>query len=723
VFDDNSLRDLQAKMQQAYQAVVKQIDTKFATAFDALPDKIRKAFDTKTVKDFRDNVSDIATDFKKMEKSAEEIQKKNEILDDLASKLQISIQKALENLGKQNQEEQELIKALKSKAKIVDDMLEADEYAHELASKNLQQQQDLLKIEKLITNAQQVAQAKKAEYIALQEQQYRHEQMNIVSSQVFGVSLNKIRDKSEEIVGLWKNTSVWTKVAIGVGMIGKQLIDGFSNARSSGNDAIQAFGSTWSAALASLGGMSKGIFAGVGTSAANQGALQNILGTTEIPKELTEQANKLTTQYGFTSQEAAHLLGFMQRINHFQTQTTEGAANQVQHWAHIAKLPVGTLMQELNASTQEWAQYADRGADAFARSVGAAQRMNTTVAVLGGMMDNVVDDFSHFLESQAQIQTILPGVNLSKYAFAAQFGTPEQAGIELKKALNLRGITDFSQISPARSIRNLFARGIGVAPQTIEGILNPTPEPKEGPENEKNWLERLADKYPNLVSFLNSTTGFVTGLGAASAALTVFTASTIAAAIANGGGRLLGGLAKITGISKAFSMAKGLFTGGGIAAEAAGAGEGLATGAGAAAGGLMATLALPIAAVAGGSMLSSALMRPIIDKMTPAEQMKFNLGNSVPGLGFMAQQVVMDVAKRQVPSIELPSSQASATQATVGGNSEMDGGHSTEGIVLDTKKLEVKLDSLIREIKNMKFTVNLDSRKVGDGIIEAFSHG
>lgn len=710
-------------MRAAFQATVEDIDGAFTKAFSSLPEKVKAAFDDNTVRRFRSSVKDISDNFRKLNKSADELADKNKILEDRAKKLQEIIVKQIEAMGKLNREEQETIKALMNKARTVDDLLETEEYGYQLAQKNFQQRQQLYKIYQQTNAAIKAANAGQAAYNVLLAQQYRNQQMSLVTQRLFGANMNKIQNTSNYIHGLWTNTSIWTKIALAVGLIGKQLVDGFIEARRGGNEAVQAFGTTWQGAITAVKGMLHGVFVGVGTSVENRTALQNVFGTLNVPEDINQEANKLTSQYGQSKDQAAALLNILERVNGFQHGITKASVEQFMAYSRMRGVPVNTILKDLSESTVGIALYANRGADAMARMAIEARQTGTTVDKMVDVMGGFVDDFGDSLQRMSTLQTVLPGLNPDRMLYLANFGTPDQFEEEIRRQFANAGIRHVNQIPGGLAMARLTARGLGIPVDQLEQILNPTPNQAKGPGG------LLGTNTAN--TWINAVMDFITHLKGATAAVLVFTAALFAGSIFNGiKGLFSGGL--LSKLGGAVPSVTQLFGGGAAAGGAAAGGAAGGLTAGGLLGGLgsaVATAALPAAAALG------------IRKFGLGDSIKGEPGwlNAVSGAlqsnpftagaGEMIDNHYIEQYLQQpqspkvkmTPQIQQFLAKTPATQEEANQQKALRMQLAQDDSGIDLSGIEKKLDDLLHAFKNMGIKVEMDSKKVGYAILDTFS--
>lgn len=718
MFDDNALRKAQREMQELFDATVEQINGSFDKAFASLPDKIKKAFDAKDVRLFQSSVKNIAADFMHLRASAEEVEKQQRLIVDHAQKLQKTILEQINGLQEKNKEEQDVVKALMSQSRVVDQLLEAEEYGHELRKKNLQQRVELMGMLDNVNAAIEAGNAKQEEYNALLGQQYKNQQMNIIAQHLFGTNMNNITNQSNYIIGLWKNTSVWTKAALAVGLIGEQLINTFKVARNAGQEAGQSVFSSWNAGLSSLGSMMKGVFISPTHAAENQGILQNLFGTVDIPRELTETGNLLTSQFKLSGDEAGRFLNFLQRADHFQTHSTTQTVDQLRTIARMRGMAPHDMFEDLANNTEYWASMLGKGADTIGRITAELHQMNLTGREALDWSESLVQSPEAMFQRFAQIRQIgmLLGKNIDTRQLARDLIlNPQQAEGNFVNQLHRQGITQERLNQLPFPLQNMAMQAFGMNRErfTTIGAAPATAAPDQTKlisNTTSNWLNSIGD----FVTSLRGATAAVWGLAIASFAASGF-----------------------KGISKLLGLAKGAIglagVGGGAAAATAaetGLGGGTAAVSGAGVGAMAGMAAASIPAAVGMGVRQWGYGQYLGGT---ASQLISAAAQGVPGLGpIVDNYLISKNAPKMTPktpaAAQMTAAQDMAQHQEAAMAADTTGGQSTaESVasVMNTTAVERKLDELIRLFKSgqIKMDVELDGKKVGYGVLEAFSRG
>jgi hypothetical protein len=191
-------------------------------------------------------------------------------------------------------------------------------------------------------------------------------------------------------------------------------IELFSNVykefRKQGQSAVQSVVNSAKAFGFTFQGIMSGVFASPVEYARNLASMQNQLGTMNVSSDLVTEATRLTSQYGLSNDEATTLIGNLERINGFQKGITASQLKAVNAQARAAGLAPGAVFKELAKNSQYFAQYANMGYEAFAKSVMELKKMGVQLGTIEGFADKTVNDFEGALQLQAKISTFLPSL-------------------------------------------------------------------------------------------------------------------------------------------------------------------------------------------------------------------------------------------------------------------------------------------------------------------------
>jgi len=335
-------------------------------------------------------------------------------------------------------------------------------------------------------------------------------QMALRFSQILGLNPAQVRATMRALSSMTGFFGASASIAV------EMFSNVYKEFRKQGQSAVQSVTNSVKAFGYTVQGIMSGVFASPVAYARNLAMLQTEFGRMNISSDLVTEATSLTEQYGLSNEEAGKLIGTLERVHGFQTGITAAQLQAVKTQARAAGMGPGAVGRELVKNTQYFAQYANEGYLAFAKSVMEIKKMGVQMSTLEGFADKTVGDFEGFLTLQAKIATFLPGFDLSAYVFAAQNGDTAQQAQELQAALRNTGMKSISDLP--RSTRNMLNE---IAPlQEIETLLkggNPTDlgDPNDVISNTAdafvNSIEKLA--VPALTALAAAATLAATGVG------------------------------------------------------------------------------------------------------------------------------------------------------------------------------------------------------------------
>jgi prefoldin subunit 5 len=283
-----------------------------------------------------------------------------------------------------------------------------------------------------------------------------------------------------------------------------QLGRSYMAMRKAGFDAIQTAAQGTTIIGAQFAGLMNGVIGSTAEFAAAFGGLANQLGTLTFPKEVVAEAVRLHTQFGLSTYQANHLEGQLTRMSNYSANVAVQTSKMVQGFARANDIAPGQIFQDMANNSEILAEYAGRGTAAFIKSAIAAKEMNVNLKSASAFASRMVDDFDSSLRTQAEIQTILPGMDFSQIMYASQFGTEGDVLNATKSALQGTGITSLDQLP--KSVRDKLVSSLGFSKEEIQNLLG-----RGGPSGVKAAVEvgagsSIANRLGDAVaSFAGST--------------------------------------------------------------------------------------------------------------------------------------------------------------------------------------------------------------------------
>lgn len=535
MFDPNQFDKYSKQIQAELEAISNKAVNSIAESFSKLPKKLAETFQTGEMEKMLRISIDIGKSFENLAKEQKELAKSKDVITDFIKKHdaeRIAIEQKRVALKKTQDEYKELNAIYGS---------QYDEIAKisKQLSKNTIDRKALVNV----INAEQTALD------------------GVIKRQA---EVERQLQQTNTVAKITKN--ILTDIAL---VVLNQVGKSFLAFRAAGFDALQTVGQGTAILGAQWSGVMHGVLGSTAEYAAALGGLANQLGTLEVPKGVVAEAVRLTTQFGLSQAAADHLNAQITRMNNYSGVAAANVNKMAVGFAVANKMAPGQIFKDMAEQSEIFATYAGRGAGEFIKSAIAVRQMGTSLQSMSGFADRLVDDFEGSLKMQAEVQTVLPGMDFSQIMYASQFGTEKDVAEALKRSLQATGVKSLDQLP--RSTRNLLQKSLGLSKEELQNLMG-----AGAPEGVKaavdvNMAGRsvgnvVGDKLGSLIGSQKSL----------EIALGLNTAALIANTFSKGIGGLGGiGAGLIGGAKGLFGKIGGLFGRGGMAAAAEGA-EGIA---------------------------------------------------------------------------------------------------------------------------------------------------
>lgn len=157
----------------------------------------------------------------------------------------------------------------------------------------------------------------------------------------------------------------------------------------------------------------------------------------------------------------------------------------------LKQLPL--IFEDIAKNANLMSNAANRTPQALAQAVVQARRLGIELGSTERVADRLTSDFETYLDAQAKLQTIMPGIDLTNVMVASQFGSSADVQNALMGAFGGRDIA-----SMPRSYRNMIAQAMGMSVDELsrlaEGPTEQTPE-QEAVINSETHLSRMLDYF------------------------------------------------------------------------------------------------------------------------------------------------------------------------------------------------------------------------------------
>jgi hypothetical protein len=227
------------------------------------------------------------------------------------------------------------------------------------------------------------------------------------------------------------------------------LTSGFKGFLATGLYAAGSFATQWGKVRGELGGI-----ADVGTTAlsfiddnavANARELaSNFGGINNVSGELQAATSLISTNMGISGVEGAKLLGSFARLNGNSAEAALNLTKSTQEFAKQNGIIPADLMQDVAASTEEFALFGKDGGKNLITAAGAAAKMGVSLKTMTNVADNLLD-FESSITKELELGAMLgKNINLDKARQLAYQGDIAGATKETLNALG--GVEAFNKM-------------------------------------------------------------------------------------------------------------------------------------------------------------------------------------------------------------------------------------------------------------------------------------
>ena len=311
------------------------------------------------------------------------------------------------------------------------------------------------------------------------------------------------------------------------------------------------------------------------------------------------------TAFKLSGDEAANLVEILAKVGGLSADAQEDILHMAAAFGKVNDLRPDILIRAMAQHAGVFARFGEDGAQAFLRSVGAAERLGIELSSIESAADTFLD-IDTFFQDVSKLRTL--GMDISDpfgLAQIAEFGTPAELIEELQR--QLQGI-DLTQLSRTR--RNALSSALGMDQAELSRLIKGEIGGIKGVSEAQ--IEELGGFNEGMGGAVDALGAMVGTLGGIAGTLTLLVQLMIVRAGLKGAGsllgKLLGGGARAAGAAAGAGGTFSLFSGAATTATAVGSGIGasaIAGGAAMAATAIaIAPLVLGAAAIAGGIILN-----------------------------------------------------------------------------------------------------------------------
>lgn len=191
---------------------------------------------------------------------------------------------------------------------------------------------------------------------------------------------------------------------------------------------------------------------------------QNIL---KVPDTLVKDVAFLNKAFMLSIESAAKLEADFYRLSGYSKTVAHQSTLFAGALGSLNGMNVQSLFEELASNSEEMAKNIGSVKNGFIAGIGLAQKLGISVESISKLADTFSTDFEGTMEMQAKVQTLAPGVDLSKAIYASNFGTLEQTIKALQQAVGpLSGFKDMP-----RGMKKMLADSFGFSVADLNKII------------------------------------------------------------------------------------------------------------------------------------------------------------------------------------------------------------------------------------------------------------
>lgn len=349
------------------------------------------------------------------------------------------------------------------------------------------------------------------------------------------------------------------------------------------NRTLRQAGMGWSQSLretaASFGASLRSVLTGTFMTAGQEAGMrasfargQLLTGERSAGLGLREAIGALAQRGGVDVDRASQLTYGMYQYGGYNRERATEQVNMIKKVADSSGAALGAVIQEMSDNMDLLANASNQVPGALARAVIEAKRLGVSIQSIEGVANRLTSDFETYLTAQAELQTVMPGMDLTGVMMAAQYGSTDDMIQALQGALGGQDIANMP-----RSVRQMISGAIGMSEAELVKMTQGEKRPEELQASQLSEAETTNDLLKGHGEKLTAILGALAGI-----AIQIGMVSVLRQAL---GGRPGGALSLRNmrqGASNFLSMLwpGNWFSHGGGGTPAAGAGRGAATGTG-----------------------------------------------------------------------------------------------------------------------------------------------
>ena len=394
--------------------------------------------------------------------------------------------------------------------------------------------------------------------------------------EVFGFSVQGANDKIKEMGGLMNTTTGRiTLAAMAMKILLGPVVKHMKELRDLGLTWTQTMeaGMASLAAASDIGGL-RGLLTFGETLEATVALRSNFADIRFQTHEIIAVATEMGVSFKLSGAEAANLVEILAKVGGLSADAQIDILHMATAFGTVNKLRPDILIKAMAQHAGVFARFGEEGAQAFMRSVGAAERLGIELSSIESAADSFLD-IDTFFQDVSKLRTL--GLDISDpfgLAQIAETGTPAELIAELQR--QLQGV-DLTQLSRTR--RNALSSALGMdqaeLSRLIQGDIGGIDEVSQAQIDELGGFNEGMGGAVDALSAMVGTLGGISGVLGHLVDLLILRSFLSGAGSLLGLGSLAGGASAVAGgIGTAATVVAG--TAGAVGTAALGTAAGIA---------------------------------------------------------------------------------------------------------------------------------------------------
>jgi soluble cytochrome b562 len=260
----------------------------------------------------------------------------------------------------------------------------------------------------------------------------------------------------------------------------------------------------------------KGIIVSNDEATAAVGAAQNNFGRANVPRELLESIATAAQRFNVSADDAAGMLDDTYRLWGSNSKKATEVVRSISDAAKTNDVMTKKLFSTMASHMEALARSGNMSMEAFKKAADFSNQLDVDLGKFDSFADRLVSDFEGALKSQAELQTMFPGADMSQVMYSAQFGSiqdVEQSVTDMVKGIG----QDF--LTLPRSFKLALERVTGMSSLDLGKMMGYKPEQLmskseyEEYSKKENLFNSVTGNLPRIVELLGNILTSVLPLG------------------------------------------------------------------------------------------------------------------------------------------------------------------------------------------------------------------